>query len=222
MQGSTLSAFPAGTRPVLLGLCLRNCKNIVLSTPELIWSVDPMRLATTVALSSLAALTACAPQIYPPYSGTLTSRSTSSSYTSSSYTDPMVALRNSTANEAQQEAEAARNAVKSGTLSPYTVAVAENAVRETLRDPESARFRNVKRNAMTGAVCGLLNAKNAYGGYVGESPFIYYYSEKYKSPQLLSGNKIAQTGTLPYIAAFCPSDSTSISGDRPNGNLRRS
>lgn len=128
-----------------------------------------MRLDAIVVLS-LAELTSCAPQTYPSFSGSSNFRS---SHTSSTYTDPMVALRNSTTNEAQQEAEAARNAIKSGTLSPYTVNVAESAVRGTLRDPESTRFRDIKRNTVTGAVCGLLNAKNAYGGYVGEALFIY-------------------------------------------------
>ena len=35
----------------------------------------------------------------------------------------------------------------------------------TLKDPESARFRNVQ--VKWEAVCGEVNAKNSYGGYVG-------------------------------------------------------
>jgi hypothetical protein len=43
-----------------------------------------------------------------------------------------------------------------------------------LKDPESAKFRNlrfVKYNGRT-LVCGELNAKNSFGGYVGFESFI--------------------------------------------------
>lgn len=50
----------------------------------------------------------------------------------------------------------------------------ENAVRDALKDPESARFYDIKtfpnRN-----VCGYVNAKNSYGGYVGKKPFAYVF-----------------------------------------------
>lgn len=42
---------------------------------------------------------------------------------------------------------------------------AEDAVTHNLLDPESARFRDVGVNG--DAVCGQVNAKNAYGGYIG-------------------------------------------------------
>lgn len=50
------------------------------------------------------------------------------------------------------------------------------AIGNDLRDPLSAQYRNVKRssrNLKTGAIvyCGEVNAKNAYGGYVGFTPF---------------------------------------------------
>lgn len=45
--------------------------------------------------------------------------------------------------------------------------VAENKVKETLLDPNSAQFRNQKGN------CGEVNAKNRMGGYIGFSRYIY-------------------------------------------------
>lgn len=42
-------------------------------------------------------------------------------------------------------------------------------VSSTLKDPDSARFRGVK--AKWGTVCGEVNAKNSYGGYVGYRRF---------------------------------------------------
>lgn len=46
---------------------------------------------------------------------------------------------------------------------------AEDAVTHNLLDPESARFRDVGVNGDT--VCGQVNAKNAYGGYIGFRSF---------------------------------------------------
>lgn len=48
----------------------------------------------------------------------------------------------------------------------------------TLADPYSAQFRDVwavkfgTKGAVGSAVCGTVNAKNAYGAYVGEMPFV--------------------------------------------------
>jgi hypothetical protein len=40
-----------------------------------------------------------------------------------------------------------------------------------LRDPDSARFSAELLNP--GAVCGLVNARNAFGGYTGFEPWLY-------------------------------------------------
>ncbi len=52
---------------------------------------------------------------------------------------------------------------------------------ETLKDPPSARFRNVSIIKTIGdggketiSVCGELNAKNSYGGYTGYVPFTIF------------------------------------------------
>lgn len=60
-----------------------------------------------------------------------------------------------------------------------TVAInAKKAVRERLKDPESARFGKIQIHSFTfegkeflGA-CGTVNAKNSFGGYVGMRRFI--------------------------------------------------
>jgi hypothetical protein len=48
---------------------------------------------------------------------------------------------------------------------------ARAAVANSLKDPPSARFEGVVLKAE--AVCGLVNAKNSYGGYVGKTRFVY-------------------------------------------------
>lgn len=50
----------------------------------------------------------------------------------------------------------------------------EAGTRQALKDPESARFGTIA-GAQTPdgniSVCGLVNAKNSFGGYTGEQPF---------------------------------------------------
>jgi hypothetical protein len=59
------------------------------------------------------------------------------------------------------------------------ITTAKNVVKERLRDPDSAQFRNV--GAYRGDpkikypmfVCGEVNAKNGFGGYDGYEPFVW-------------------------------------------------
>lgn len=48
----------------------------------------------------------------------------------------------------------------------------EQKVLDVLADPDSARFSEVEYFKATGGGCGLVNAKNAMGGYVGFTPFV--------------------------------------------------
>jgi hypothetical protein len=50
----------------------------------------------------------------------------------------------------------------------------ESAVAAQMRDPSSVQFRNVKTG--TDALCGELNAKNGFGGYVGFKPFVAHFA----------------------------------------------
>jgi hypothetical protein len=115
----------------------------------------------------------------------------------------------------RQEAESARAAIEANTLGPYTIEFAEDVLRGDLRDPESARFRDVRRNTEKGAVCGYVNANNGYGGYVGEAPFIVYYSAIFHHLQIADGAEVAKILTIPFIDAFCPDDDTTVSTDPP-------
>jgi hypothetical protein len=57
----------------------------------------------------------------------------------------------------------------------------ESDLRNGLKDPDSARFgvmNAVKQKDGTISICGWVNAKNSYGGYTGETPFIAVYSTK--------------------------------------------
>jgi hypothetical protein len=52
---------------------------------------------------------------------------------------------------------------------PDPFADAKAAVAHELKDPESAQFRDLKQYG--DLICGEVNAKNSYGGYVGFEPF---------------------------------------------------
>jgi hypothetical protein len=54
----------------------------------------------------------------------------------------------------------------------YTIKEATEAAAEKMRDPGSAQFSRV-RVSETGAVCGKVNGKNAYGAYSGAISFLY-------------------------------------------------
>lgn len=59
-------------------------------------------------------------------------------------------------------------------ITPELQGAIEEAVRGELKDPDSAKFKHYVafRDAKGGiAACGVVNAKNSYGGYVGDAPF---------------------------------------------------
>lgn len=56
------------------------------------------------------------------------------------------------------------------------LARAKTTVSASLKDARTAQFRNVRKAADPDRqrVCGEVNAKNAYGGYVGFQKFVYF------------------------------------------------
>lgn len=51
---------------------------------------------------------------------------------------------------------------------------AKEAVKATLKDPDSAQFMKMRRvSALVPGACGEVNSKNSFGGYVGYEPFIF-------------------------------------------------
>lgn len=52
--------------------------------------------------------------------------------------------------------------------------IIENSVKDRLKDPDSAMFKlpKVNEDGKPDTYCGLVNAKNSYGGYTGYKPFL--------------------------------------------------
>lgn len=57
--------------------------------------------------------------------------------------------------------------------SPRVERMVKDAVREVLKDPQSAQFDSLDTFVIAGrrTTCGQVNAKNSYGGYVGKTLF---------------------------------------------------
>ncbi|CAH2606379.1 conserved protein of unknown function (plasmid) [Rhodovastum atsumiense] len=79
----------------------------------------------------------------------------------------------------------------------YVKYSAEDGVKDRLRDPDSAEFKNVFVRSLdenTRAVCGLINAKNGFGGRVGFTPFLVIFKKSgdqaLRSPALLASESI--------------------------------
>jgi hypothetical protein len=78
-------------------------------------------------------------------------------------------------NSAQRAPVATASSAVPITLSKAQIESIKAGVAKDLKDPESARFGDSFRAVeSSGAiiVCGYVNAKNSYGGYIGEKPFI--------------------------------------------------
>lgn len=62
---------------------------------------------------------------------------------------------------------------KTKPLSEAEKLIIQESVKSKLKDPDSAMFRMppVNENGAPDSYCGLVNAKNSYGGYTGFTPF---------------------------------------------------
>ncbi|MGO1303519.1 MAG: hypothetical protein ACTMKV_01915 [Sphingomonas parapaucimobilis] len=51
---------------------------------------------------------------------------------------------------------------------------AEQAVKSSLKDPESVKFENFRYNVKSKVVCGEYNARNGFGGMTGNKGFYFW------------------------------------------------
>lgn len=57
-------------------------------------------------------------------------------------------------------------------LEPNPMDEMEKIVKQSFKDPDSAKFSKVTYSSKTGYYCGLVNARNSMGGYVGNKRFV--------------------------------------------------
>lgn len=124
-------------------------------------------IAIALMLASTTLLSACAPgPIYP-------TRSTSTSSTYNSAERARQNLRNSSISTVKEMAKVNESTAGQKSDSEL-IEMAQDSVRGILKDPGSAQFQKmVVRKIDEGrVVCGEVNAKNSYGGYVGFKHFV--------------------------------------------------
>lgn len=102
----------------------------------------------------------------------------------------------------QVRTDAASPAVSDSTGAQW-IASAQGLVRQMMKDPSSAEFRGDFHRSLNGVddyvVCGEVNAKNSYGGYVG---YKHYYQIAGELPQIAPDNSFEFEGYwLRYLAA---------------------
>jgi hypothetical protein len=92
---------------------------------------------------------------------------------SGGYVDPYANLRSTAMTTVESFSRSVKLALSNGTPD-QVIAKAKAAVADGLKDPGSAQFRNVAIVNYLGGqvVCGEVNGKNSYGGYVGFVPFV--------------------------------------------------
>ena len=89
------------------------------------------------------------------------------------YQNPIQNLRTISMNEARGYATEMRLFLeKNG--QEKAIAASQDAAKKGLKDPDSAKFQNLRIADFDGGkvVCGEINAKNGYGGYVGYKRFV--------------------------------------------------
>ena len=85
------------------------------------------------------------------------------------------------------------------TITELEMHAVADAVRDNLRDSESARFRWLPEVASSGMYCGLVNAKNGYGGYSGYMVFsasIAHYGKSISVSRIHIGSDDAESEEL--------------------------
>lgn len=78
---------------------------------------------------------------------------------------------------------------------------AEAIVRSSLNDPYSAEFSgttHVAGNREGRIACGIVNAKNAFGGYVGASPFMIRHGRLYLPRESAEADAISTCCSASY------------------------
>jgi hypothetical protein len=112
-----------------------------------------------------------------------------------------------------------------------TISSATNVVKNMMKDPDSAKFQQVRLVDFNGGkvVCGQVNSKNSYGGYAGYTNFVASSSSatlfesgntKYPEIDAASNTGITTacvTGEVRPLSVIKPTDHNCIEGNCING-----
>jgi hypothetical protein len=107
---------------------------------------------------------------------------------------PYDRLRQSSMNIVNALAESTDSYLKSKSESE-ALSAAQESLKQSLKDPSSAQFRNVRLVTFGSGkvICGEVNAKNSYGGYVGFKRFV---ASPYQSETERTGGRYPEIDSL--------------------------
>src|SRR5689334_17187693 len=91
----------------------------------------------------------------------------------------------------------------------------ERGLKAKLKDPDSAKIEGVVAGKGTDGrtfVCGLVNAKNSYGGYSGKMPFRGYMEIDASGKPVLVPSAMATPLGVELISSLCDEDGLSVGG----------
>jgi hypothetical protein len=120
-------------------------------------------------------------------------------------TETLMMLRLTTLTAIAAVSSAAIAAAPSRPLTASEKVVVEHAIRAQLSDPDSAKFRHNGYQAGSTWYCGLVNAKNRLGGFVGYKLFYVIVADGDKATgpikAVRSSNIVSEDSGLPYMLA---------------------
>ena len=124
---------------------------------------------------------------------------------SGNYVNPITNVRNISMSTVANYAQTVKSFLATGTQE-QAIETAKQTVANSLKDPSGAQFRNVRLvSYLDGKViCGEVNGKNSYGGYVGFSPFVAsttasdLYDKDSKYPDIQSASNAGITAACIY------------------------
>lgn len=96
------------------------------------------------------------------------------------------------------------------------LAHARSSVLAKLKDPASAQFDGLQVNPRIGSVCGMVNARNSFGGYTGMKRFIAFSDGRVDMPP---DSFYLQKDALDIIAQMC--DPNWVQHDTKKGKKSR-
>ena len=111
-------------------------------------------------------------------------------------------------------AQATANAIETRPLSPSETTLIQTAVTGELSDPESARFKMLPLAIGSDRYCGMVNAKNQFGGYVGYRNFSVWIKKDKNGKVILaeqaSIDSARKTIASNLLYAYCVSEGYSV------------
>lgn len=150
-------------------------------------------VATVIVMSSLRRERA---DMARPLRAELTARSSQATVLApvTQATEPVAQVKARAEDAARRQREAEEKSAEATAIERF-----KDRIRITLKDPDSAQFQGLHLAPDAAALCGQINAKNGFGGYVGFRPFVATMQEVRIRPDF-NVKTMLDDGTAEYVS----------------------